>query len=462
MVMRRAGEKKQIDLLEGPLLPKIILFVIPLMCTNLLQAFYSAADMIIVSMSNVDGAVGSIGTTSALINLVLNLFSGFAIGANIVIARSIGRKNEEYTRKSVHTSVAVSALFGLLCCGIGLLVSRPLLTLMGNRGYVLDLSCVYTMWYFIGSPFISVSNNLIAVFRAKGDTRTPLFVLSFSGILNVLLNLFFVLVCGMSVEGVAIATAISNVVSAAVLMVILSKDDSWCRFSFRRLRVDRKAFLEILAVGLPASVQGALFSISNMMIQSSVIAINNIRCPGGSAVIDGNAAACSLEGFIYTATNSVYSAAVTFTSQHYGAKKFKRIGNVMRSCYFVTFVIALLGAAILVGFRNPLSRLYVTDPLALETANTRIMVVIMLYFLLAFMETGSGVLRGLGKSLLSTVISLVGSCVLRIVWILTVVKIHPSLEAIYISYPVSWAVTALFHFTCSSLLRRKYMRENPE
>lgn len=450
------------DLTTGNLMQKIILFVIPLMITNLLQVFYSAADMIVVGMSDVEGAIGSIGTTSAMINLILNIFMGFSVGTNVVVARSIGSHDRERTQNAVHTSLLLAVIFGLVGSAVGLLFSRPILALMGDEGHILDLATLYTRIYFAGVPFIALTNYLIAIFRAKGDTKTPLIVLTASGLINVLLNLFFVLVCNMSVDGVSLATVLSNVVSAIILITVLSKDEGFCRFSFRSLHIDRRAFRDIIRNGVPAGIQGAVFSLSNMLIQSSVTSINNTVCPGGSDVIDGNAAGNSLENFVYTATNSVYQASVTFTSQHYGAGKIKRIGKVMRDCYIVTTGIALIGMAILLGFRIPLIHLYVDRELAVETAVTRMGWMVSSYFLLAWMETGSGILRGLGKSTTSTVVSLLGSCVLRVVWIATVFRFYPTLGSIYISYPISWLVTAIAHFCCSVIVRKQYMKRYPE
>lgn len=460
--MANLFKAKNVNMLEGRVLPKVFAFVLPLMLTNLLQAFYSAADMIVVSLSNVEGAVGAIGTTTSLINLINNIFIGFSIGANVIVAKRLGRNSVDHTEKAVHTSIIISAIFGLVCMAVGLFASSPILKLMGDEGHILELASTYTFYCFLGVPFMAISNNLIAIFRAKGDTKTPLYVLTSTGALNIMLNLFFVLVCRMSVAGVAIATAAANAVSAVVLLYILSKDTGVCKFSFKKLRLNKRAFIDILCIGLPASVQGALFSLSNIIIQSSIIGINNMVCPGGSAIIDGNSAASSLETFIYTATNSVYTASVTFVSQHHGARKYKRIGSVMRSCYFVTFTIAAVGTAILFLFKGFFISLYVKNPQAIAAATTRIYYVAIPYFLAAFMEIGSGVVRGFGRSLTSTIVSLVGSCVFRIVWIITVCSAYPALEVIYLSYPISWGLTALIHFIVSLFLRRKYMKKYPE
>ncbi len=458
---------------EGPLLGKILLFVLPLALTNLLQVLYNAADMVVVSLSREPDAVGAIGTTGAFINLILNIFIGFSVGANVVVARHLGSGNAEKASRAVHTSICMSVLFGVAGTVVGLLVTRPVLAAMGNTGKLLDLAVRYTIIYFIGVPFSSLANYAIAILRAKGDTRTPLYILTATGLLNVGLNFFFVLALDMSVDGVAYATSISNAVSAVLLVICLSKEKGACRFSFRKLGMDRSAFGDILYVGLPAGLQGALFSLSNMLIQSSILQVNNTMCPADSAyqpVVKGNAAASNLENFAYTATNSVHQASVTFTSQNVGAEKYERVSRVMKCCYFVTFLIAVVMSGIVLLLREPLLALYGVkagadgslDSIAMSTAVTRMLYMLTTYFLCSFMEVGSGVLRGLGKSVTSTVVSLVGSCVLRVVWIFTVFRLDPTLGAIYISYPLSWGLTALIHFACCIVTKNKLIRQKKE
>ena len=447
-------------MLNGPLLGKVFLFALPLMLTNLLQMFYNAADMIIAGKSNVEGAIGSIGTTAAMINLLLNIFMGFSVGTNIVVARNIGKNDPEAVSGAVHSSLILGLITGAVCSVIGLAVSRPVLALLGDEGHILDLAALYTRIYFSGAPFIALSNYLIAIFRAKGDTSTPLAVLTCTGLLNVGLNLFFVLVCGMSVDGVAFATVIANAASALALGAILMRDSGPCRLELKKLRLSGPAVREIIRDGLPAGVQGALFSLSNMLIQSSIIGFNNRLCPGGSDVIDGNSAASNLEGFVYVSTNSVYQASVTFTSQNYGAAKYRRIGRVMRCCYFVTACIAVVGAGSLLLFHKGLLSLYIVKPLAIDTAMTRMKIMLIPYVLLAFMEVGSGVLRGLGRSMTSTLISLIGTCVFRIIWIYTVCPAVNELWIVYLSYPISWGLTGLTHFMFSETIRRRKLREH--
>ena len=457
--MKLFNRSRDIDMLNGPLLGKIFMFALPLIITNMLQMFYNAADMIVAGMSNVDGAIGSIGTTSAMVNLFLNIFMGFSVGTNVVVARNLGKRDPEAVSQAVHSSLLVGLITGVICSAVGLFISRPVLAALGDEGHILDLANLYTTIYFSGVPFIALSNYLIAILRAKGDTTTPLLILTFTGLLNVGMNLVFVLVLGMSVDGVAWATVLSNVVSTLLLGWKLTRDKGPCRLEFKKLRLHKTAVREIIRDGLPAGIQGALFSLSNMLIQSTIIGFNNRLCPGGSDVIDGNAASSNLEGFAYVATNSVYQASVTFTSQNYGAAKYRRIASVMRCCYLVTGIIAVLSGGLILLFHEPLLSLYVDAPLALETAMTRMNIMLIPYITLAFMEVGSGILRGLGRSGTSTLISLIGSCVFRLVWIWTVCPLVGRLEFVYLSYPISWTLTAATHFIFSETIRRRKLRE---
>jgi len=432
--------KSQPNLLEGPLLGKILRFSLPLMLTNLLQTLYDSADLMIVGYSNVPGAIGAIGNTVSMIRLFLNLCIGFSVGANVVVARHIGAGERGKTQRAVHSSVLVGLVFGLVSCLVGQLLCRWILTAMGSQGEVLRLAELYSRLYFAGLPFMALTNVFAAILRAKGNTQTPLIVLSLSGLFNVIMNLIFVLVCGMSVDGVALATALSNVLSTVVLLVVLCRDTGWCRITFRKLRFDTESVKDTLYVGIPAGLNSAMFHLSNMQIQASVIHVNNVQCPGGSAVVDGHAAASSLEGIVYTVTNSIYQAAVTFVSQHFGAGKYKRIGRVMTCCYGCAVAVAvLLGGSVLL-FSDTLVGLFTKDPAAIEVGFLRNLIMMSTYFLVATMDVGSGVLRGLGKSLSGTVITLLGVCVFRVLWVLILFPLYPTLECVYWSYPCSWFI----------------------
>lgn len=456
--------RKNIDMTEGPLFGKILLFVLPMMATNLLQTAYNAADMMVVSLSSEENAVGAIGMTVAFVNLVLNLFIGFSVGANVVIARYIGAKNDEAASRVVHTSLSLAVILGLFGTLLGLCISRPVLTLMGADGNLLDLATTYTKIYFAGAPFIALTNYASSIFRAKGDTKTPLYVLTVSGFANVLMNVFFVLVCGLSVEGVALATVLSNVISAVVLLFCLYRSDDACRFDLKKLRIDRVSLREVVRMGLPAGLQSALFSFSNIMIQSSVLRVNNILAPGSmyEPVVEGNAAVSNLNGFIYTATNSIYQASIAFTSQNVGAGKYDRIKKVMLNSYAITIIVAIIASAFILLLNRPLLALYGVHEgegiygIAYDAAMNKIRCETTTYFLLAIMEVGCGVLRGLGKAVTSTLISLIGACLLRVVWLLTVFEHFLTLESIYISYPVSWFITGVAALIFDIVILRKY------
>ena len=458
-----AKTKRNVNLTEGPILGKMILFVLPLMATNLLQVLYNAADMMVVSLSGEKGAVGAIGFTGSFITMIINIFIGFSMGANVIVARHLGAKNEKGASAAVHTALTLGASLGLIAAIIGVFVCRPVLSLMGAEGKLLDLATKYTVLYFLGAPFISVTNYAVSILRAKGDTRTPLIVLSLSGVANVILNLIFVLVVGLSVEGVAIATAAANLISAVALVIKLTREEGACHFDIKRMGFDRDALLPIVKIGFPAAIQGALFSISNIMIQSSILRVNNMLAPAGSAyepVVQGNAAVTNLNNFVYNATNSVCAASITFTSQNVGAGKYNRLYRVMLCAFVITTVIALIFSGVIAIFNRPLLSLYgITDGaqgslehIAYETAMVKISIETLFYFLLAWMEVGSGVVRGLGKSLTSTVISLIGSCLLRIVWLLTAFEANPTATTIYLSYPLSWLVTALALFAVAFVI----------
>ena len=464
MNFRHRGTK--VDFTKGKIFLKIAWFVLPTMATNLLQAFYNAADMMIVSLSGEANAVGAIGFTGAFINLVLNFFIGFSVGANVVIARCIGAREGEAASRVVHTSLILALAVGIGGGVIGLVITRPALSLMGADGNLLELASLYTRIYFAGAPFIALTNYAVAIFRAKGDTRTPLYVLTASGLVNVALNVFFVLVFNMSVDGVSLATVFSNVLSAVVLIFCLSRSDDDCRFEIKKLRIDRRALKDIITVGLPAGVQSALFSFSNIMIQSSVLRVNDILAPGSvyEPVVEGNAAVSNLNGFIYTATNSVCQASVAFTSQNVGAGKIDRVKKVLINSYVISTVVALICSAIILLFNHKLLALYgITDGeglagIAYDAAMTKMWIETLMYFILAFMEVGCGVLRGLGKSLTSAIVSLVGACLLRVVWLMTVFEHYLTLESIYISYPVSWFLTGAIALVIDIILLRRYRK----
>ncbi len=447
------ARRKDIDMTSGPLFSKMLVFIFPLMISNLLQAFYNAADMIVVGLSSEPDALGAIGTTTAFTALILNLLVGISVGANVVVARHIGAREEEKTSRAVHTATVVGLAVGIVGAAVGYIITPAVMKMIGNEGKLLELSIRYARVYFVALPFHALSNFAISIHRAKGDTHTPLIVLSCTGILNVGLNLFFVLACGMSVEGVAIATGIAAAVSAVVLYANLARDKGACRFSLRRLRLDVSEMKPILRIGIPAGLQSALFSISNMIIQSSVLQINNAVTPEGAAyapVVKANAAVANIGTFAFTAMNAASLATVSFTSQNLGAKNYSRVKRVAALSYALLIGISAAISLILVLCHKPLFALYdvrnlpdALSQIAWDAAKVRMWWIWPFFFTSAFMDCGSSILRGLGKSILATVSCLVGTCALRIVWIYTVFRAVFTLDMIYISYPISWVLTGL-------------------
>ncbi len=468
------AEKEKRDFTQGRIFFKLILFVLPIIATNLLQTLYNAADMMIVSLSSERNAVGAIGTTSSFIHLIVHLFIGFSVGANVVVARAIGAKDEEKVRKTVHTAIIMSAIFGTIGGVIGIAVSRLVLTVMGNTGNLLELAVKYTCIYFAGVPFLAMTNYLIAIFRAKGDSKTPLVVLSAAGLLNVLLNLFFVMVVKLSVEGVALATSLANVASCIVLLWKLSRDRDDTAFSFKRLKIDKKAFAEIVYIGLPSGIQSALFSLSNILIQSSIVTVNNKLCPSGAdfePIVTGSAASANIEAFVYTAMNSVAQGAITLAGQNIGAGKPERVKRVLYNSYLLVLLIWLFTSGCVMIWKDPLLKLYGVkdgaagslDALAMQAATTRIWYICVPYFLCGLMDCGTYVLRGLGKSFISMTISLVGACLLRVVWLWTVFPFYQTLETIFICYPITWTLTGITaYFAVLAVLKKSIAQKQKE
>lgn len=459
--------RKNINMTEGPVFKNIILFALPLIVTNLLQVLYTAADTMVVSFSHEADAVGAIGTTTAMINLIVNIFIGCSVGAKVAAARNLGANDAKKTANTVHTAIAMSIIFGIICCITGIFAANPVLTAMGNSGRLLTLAERYTKIYFLGVPFISVTNFAIAIIHANGDTKTPLYILTFTGLLHVVLNLFFVLVCGFSVGGMAAASGISNAASAIILVARLMRDKGVCRLNPKRLRIEKQSFLSILHIGVPAGIQSALFSLSHMVIQSSIVSVNNAVAPPGSAfapVVKGSSAATSVESFGYTVVNSTAQAAISFTGQNAGAGKYDRVKKVRRSCYTAVFGLSVVFAAIMLTFKDPMLSLYgVTkgaseslEEIAYNTAVTRMLCMFIPYFLLGFMEVGSGIMQGLGRSVTSTAVSLTGSVAFRILWIMTAFKAYPNAVTVFLSYPISWLLTSAAQYILLLHFRKHY------
>ncbi len=356
-----AKSSKALVLTEGNILSKIIVYAIPLMLTHLLQFFYSSADMMIVELSTEADAVGAIGTTLPFVNLILNICMGFATGTTVVVGKRIGTGDTDGISRAVHTSVLLSAIFGLCTGGLGIAIARPVLILMHTEGRLLDLAVTYICIYFAGLPFIAISTYIGAIIRAKGDSATPLWVTSLCGGLNLVLNLFFVVLCKMSVDGVAIATLISNMISTFIFLICLYRSKGPCAFRIKKLAIEGAAAKEIVRAGLPIGIQGSMMSLCNMYFQSSILLVNNLVTPDGAPfqpVIKGNSAVANMEEIAYAGTSSVFQSAIVFTSQNEGAGRYDRIKRIFGWCILVTTLITSCFSLAILVFNRPLLSLY--------------------------------------------------------------------------------------------------------
>ena len=436
------------DLTSGPMLQKIILFSLPLAASSILQLLFNAADVVVVGRFAGSTALAAVGSNGALINLLVNLFVGLSLGANVVAARCFGAKDEEGVHTTVQTSVTLGLVSGLFLAVVGIFAARGLLELMSCPEDVIDLSTLYLKIYFIGMPMTMLYNFSSALLRAVGDTKRPLFCLAVAGAINVVLNLVFVILFSMSVAGVALATIISQTVSACMVTALLVKEKGPLHLDLGHLGFHAGALGQILRIGLPAGLQSTVFSLSNVVIQS---AINSF----GSTVVAGSSASANLEGFVYTAMNAFSQAAVTFTSQNMGARKYQNLNRVVLNCLLCAIVtgVVLGGGAVLAG--TQLLHFYSSDAAVIAAGYERLRVICGTYLLCGIMDTLASSLRGLGYSVLPMVVSLVGSCLLRLVWIATIFQLNRTPFMLYISYPISWVLTAAVHLACLLVVRHK-------
>lgn len=447
-----SSKKYEINMTSGPLLGKILLFAIPLMLSSLLQLLFNAADVIVVGRFAGSMALAAVGSTSALINLLTNLFMGLSVGANVLFARYIGSNQQKEAKDLMHTSITISILSGIILTIIGLLFSHPLLQWMGTPEDVIDLASVYMKIYFLGMPAMLFYNFGSAILRAVGDTRRPLIFLTISGFINVILNIIFVTQFHMSVAGVALATIISQFISACLLFYCMIRSDGACRLEVKNLTLNMRHLQKIVSIGLPAGLQGVIFSLSNVLIQSSVNSF-------GAIAVAGNSAAANIEGFVWVSMNALHQSAISFTSQNYGAREFKRVHKTLICCQFLVILTGLgMGNAAYL-FGNKLLSFYNSDPEVIAYGLVRMKYICVLYFTCGVMDTFVGSIRGLGYSFMPTIVSLLGACALRIVWIATIFRYFHTLESLYISYPVSWVLTLSIHFICYMLATKKLFKD---
>lgn len=441
----------EIDMCNGPLLGKILAFSLPLMLSGILQLLFNAADTVVVGRFAGSTALAAVGSTSSLINLLTNLFIGFSVGANVLIARFYGAKKDKDVGETVHSAILLSIICGVILLVLGFLVTKQILVWMGTPEDVLGQAALYMKIYFIGMPVMLLYNFGSSILRAIGDTRRPLYYLMAAGVVNVVLNLVFVIALGMGVAGVALATVISQALSAFLIIRCLSLLEGSCRLDVKKLCLKKDKTIQIIRIGFPAGLQGVVFSLSNVLIQSSVNSF-------GSVAMAGNTAAMNLEGFIYIAMNSFHQTAMSFTSQNLGAGKIKRINRVLLLCLsMVTFVGLFMGwAAYLLG--KPLLHIYSSQGEVIHYGIMRMSVICTTYCLCGIMDVFVGALRGMGYSFMPMVVSLLGACGFRILWIFTIFQWHRSLLNLYISYPVSWLITGAVHALCYIIVKRKHLK----
>ena len=438
----------EINMCEGPILGKVLIFSIPLMLSGILQLLFNAADVIVVGRFAGSQSLAAVGSTSALINLLINVFMGFSVGVNVLVARYYGGRKERDVSETVHTAVTLSLVCGLILVAVGLALTRPLLELMGTPDDVIDKAVLYMQIYFIGMPANMLYNFGSAILRAVGDTKRPLYYLSAAGVVNVILNLISVIIFHMDVAGVALATIISQIISALCVLRCLMCHESCLKIRLGELKIHKEKLMGIVKVGLPAGMQGAIFSISNVLIQSSVNSF-------GSIAMAGNTAAQNIEGFIYNAMVAVYQANLSFTSQNYGAGKFSRINRIMFICIGVVSVVGFSIGVLAYGAGTSLLSIYSSDPEVIAYGMTRLQIIGLTYFTCGIMDTMVGSIRGIGYSVLPMLVSLTGACLFRIIWIFTIFQWSHTLFTLYISYPASWVLTATAHIVCFFLIRKK-------
>ena len=433
---------------EGSMLPKLLRFILPLALSSMLQLAFNAADLIVVGRFGRPNALAAVGSNVALVSLVVNTFMGLSVGGGVLCARFFGAKDGPRLRETVSTALIVGLLGGVALGALGVALAVPLLRLIGSPPDVAPLAAVYLKIYFSGMPVIALYNFSSAQLRAMGDTRRPFVFLAAAGVVNVLLNLFFVLVLHIDVAGVALATVLSQCLSCFLAVRCLLRTED---MRLRDVRFSGGVFRDILRIGLPAGIQGSMYSISNFVIQG---AVNSF----GSVVITGSSACNSIEGFLFCAVDASQQAATTSVSQNLGAKKMERTVRAAWQCMLLTGLISGASAALAYLLRVPLLGLYTSDPAALEAAYVRLRISATFYVFNAFMAVASGVIRGMGHSALPAVVTFLGCCALRIVWIYTFYAAAPSLERLFAVYPVSWIFTTAVHCVCYAVLRRRERR----
>jgi len=448
------AKSNQIDMTEGSVFFKLLQFSIPLIFSSVLQLFFNAADVVVVGRFAGVNSLAAVGSTSSLINLLVNLFLGLSVGTNVIAANYFGSGKNKKLSQTVHTAILLSVYSGVILTVVGVFGAKYILRLMGSPDEVLSLATLYLQIYFAGITASMVYNFGSALLRSKGDTKRPMYILFAAGLINVVLNLIFVIPLKMDVAGVALATVLSQVFSAFMVIRCLVKENDDFKLYFSKLKIDREIFIDILKIGLPAGFQGILFSFSNVIIQSSVNSFGNI-------MIAGSSAAANIEGFVYISMNGFAQGSLTFVSQNYGAKKMDRIKKVVRIALLCALVAGTVLGNLAYLFGRNLIAIYNDNPDVIEAGLLRMSVIMTTYALCGIMDVMANSVRGIGHSLLPMVVSLLGACGLRLVWLATAFQIPAfhTCRTVFLSYPISWAITFAAHVVCFFVILKKIKKQ---
>ncbi|MCI7639454.1 MAG: MATE family efflux transporter [Clostridiales bacterium] len=441
------------SMLEGPLVPSIVRYTIPIILTSLLQLLFNAADLVVVGRFCGSVSVAAVGSTGAITNLLVNFFIGLSVGAGVGVAHGLGSREDTAVSNTVHTALPTAIFSGLFLTVIGVAFSKAFLRMMGTPDNVLPLSAVYMQIYFGGITFSMVYNFCAAILRAAGDTKSPLLYLTIAGVVNVILNIFFVTVLHMNVAGVALATTLSQGISAALVTRALTRRTDACRLYLKKMRFHKPQLMKMLRIGLPAGIQSSLFSISNVLIQSSVNSF-------GDVFMSGSAASANIEGFVYVSLNAFHQTAVNFIGQNAGARQYRRVYRTLWICLGCVTVVGISFGFAAWSFGRQLLSIYITDSQqAIEYGMVRLGYICLPYFLCGLMDVSTGALRGLGASVIPMIISILGVCGLRIFWIYTIFQVYHTPECLFFSYTVSWVITFLFQITAFFLVCRRFPQD---
>ena len=445
------NNKYEIDMCNGTLMDKLISFSLPLMLSGILQLLFNAVDIIVVGRFTGSQALAAVGSTTALINIFTNLFIGISLGANVLAARFYASGKEKEMSETVHTSITLALISGLVMALAGVLLARFALNLMGTPNDVIDQSVLYMRIYFLGMPFFMLYNYGAAILRAVGDTKRPLFFLVISGMTNAVLNLVLVIVFHMGVAGVAIGTIVSQLISSILVLRCLYTSNTSYRLYFSKLGIKTQYLKQIFQVGIPAGIQSTVINLSNALLQSSVNSF-------GSTAMAGYTAANNIFGFLYVTVNSVTQTCMSFTSQNYGAGKNKRMDKVLIDCIILSVVITSILGVSAYGFGPELLKIYTEDAKVIQCGMEILLYTTVTYFLCGLMDLFPGALRGMGHSAVPMILSVIGTVGTRIVWIFWIFPAHRSLDILFISYPASWIITIIMQVICYYFVRKKVHR----